>query len=91
MVLPEEVGDDEWFVPVSEVALTVEVTSPGNPEHDPVRKMRGYAMAGVSIYLLIHTVDDTVTLFGNQRDGAHHRQTQVDMGDAVPLSARYLR
>ncbi|QVQ55160.1 Uma2 family endonuclease [Spiractinospora alimapuensis] len=87
--LPEEVNDDEWLIPVSEVALAVEVTSPGNPEHDRVRKLRGYARAAVPIYLLIDTGDETVTLFENPRDGAYHRQTRVDMGGTITLPAPF--
>ncbi|GAA3746360.1 Uma2 family endonuclease [Salinactinospora qingdaonensis] len=86
VVLPEHViTDDEWVFPVSAALLAVEVTSPGNADNDRVRKLRGYALAGVPLYLFIDIVEETVTLFEEPHGQGYDRHTRVAIGSRVKL------
>jgi Uma2 family endonuclease len=75
----------DWIRLAAAATLVVEITSPGNAETDRVRKLRGYAVGDVPLYLLIETGDQTVTLFSDPHDGLYRAHTQVGFGAVLPL------
>ncbi|WP_158562855.1 Uma2 family endonuclease [Marinitenerispora sediminis] len=79
------VPDDEWLFPASSLVLAAEITSPGNAHDDRVRELHGYAVAAVPFYLLIDTLDETITLFEEPHDGVYRRQMKVRIGDDLHL------
>ena len=86
LVMPEDVLDSpEWLFPPDTVLLAVEVTPPGNGEIDRVKKLRGYAAAGVPLYLLIDRDDRTVSLFSDPADRIYRHHTQAPFGEAIRL------
>lgn len=86
VVLPVRVIDAErWIFPADEALLAVEVTSPSNPEPDRLQKPRGYAAAGVPLYLLVDVGESALTLFRDPVHGAYQTQTRVPWGDKLEL------
>ncbi|WP_405732174.1 Uma2 family endonuclease [Streptomyces sp. NBC_00028] len=69
VVVPEQAlrGADDTLVPAGKAHLVVEVTSTATADNDRVHKVRGYAEAGIPLYLLIDAVapdGPTITLYG---------------------------
>jgi Uma2 family endonuclease len=60
-----------WREPAGEVEMVVEVTS-SRPELDREAKRRGYAAAGIPLYLLVDREEMSVTIFSDPRGGYHH-------------------
>lgn len=75
----------EWLMPASDVLLAVEVTSPSNAEIDRVKKLRGYAVNDIPLYLLVDTTDEYVTLFSDPHDGVYRAHVQVPFGSTLDL------
>lgn len=85
-VLPEaEIADDEWLYSAEACLLAVEVTSPSNAGIDRVQKLRGYARAGVPLYLLVDAVGRTVSLFGNPVNDVYVAHATVPYGDKIHI------
>lgn len=67
-----------------DVELVVEVTS-GQGDKDRVKKRRGYAAAGIPLYLLIDREAGEVVLFSQPADGEYHAQLRQPFGKGVDL------
>ncbi len=76
----------EWHDP-SPVLLAAEVTSVSTAANDRVRKIRGYARAGIPVYVVVDR--EAAHIVGCTRpSGDDYRQkTTYKMGDPVPLPA----
>ncbi|MFD9336361.1 Uma2 family endonuclease [Streptomyces sp. NPDC060028] len=85
-------SESEHYVPAAAAELVVEVTSPSNASHDRIAKARGYAHAGVPLYLLIDSFapgGPTVTLYGEPTDGVYRVIQAGKFGDAFHLPAPF--
>ncbi|WP_121703837.1 Uma2 family endonuclease [Streptomyces sp. E5N298] len=79
-------------VHASEAELVVEVTSRSNANHDRIKKVRGYARAGVPLYLLLdpwHSGCPTVTLYGVPEDGTYRVLASVEYGEKLTLPSPF--
>ncbi|MFC7330210.1 Uma2 family endonuclease [Marinactinospora rubrisoli] len=87
VVLPRKVVTtyQDFVFPASELLLAVEITSPTNPENDRIRKLRGYALAAVPMYLLIDPLDNSASLFEEPHGGLYQRRTRVPFGGTLTL------
>ncbi|MDX6328692.1 MAG: hypothetical protein QOI83_1075 [Streptomycetaceae bacterium] len=75
-------------VPAGEARLVVEVTSKGNAAQDRVAKLRGYAHAGVPLYLLLdawHSSSPTASLYGQPEAGTYRLLATVVYGEEIRL------
>ncbi|WP_329064227.1 Uma2 family endonuclease [Streptomyces sp. NBC_01429] len=78
--------------PASRAKLVVEITSRGNANHDRIAKARGYAQAGVPLYLLLDPwVSDspTATLYGEPEAGTYRMLETVEYGGKLTLPAPF--
>ncbi|MFW5416050.1 Uma2 family endonuclease [Nocardiopsis sp. CNT-189] len=76
------------FPPASKALLTAEVVSPSSREQDRKHKLRGYALSGVPLYLLVdHWAPEgpSVTLFEEPEDGVYRRRVTVPFGESLHL------
>ncbi|MGP4044993.1 Uma2 family endonuclease [Streptomyces sp. 2A115] len=79
-------------VHASEAELVVEVTSRSNANHDRIKKTRGYALAGVPLYLLLdpwHSGRPTATLYGEPENGTYRVLASVEYGEELALPAPF--
>lgn len=79
-------------VAAQEAQLVVEVTSQGNANHDRIKKARGYAHAGVPLYLLLdpwHSDVPTATLYGHPDNGTYRVLDAVEYGEKLTLPAPF--
>jgi Uma2 family endonuclease len=68
--------------------LVAEITSFSNAETDRKTKRRGYAHAGVPLYLLIDRFDEdgpAVTLFSDPVDGHYQHLVRIPFGEKISL------
>ncbi|CAM5239267.1 Uma2 family endonuclease OS=Streptomyces alboniger OX=132473 GN=CP975_21930 PE=4 SV=1 [Streptomyces alboniger] len=75
-------------VHAGEAELVVEVTSRSNANHDRIKKVHGYAQAGVPLYLLLdpwHSGRPTATLYGAPQDGTYRVLASVEYGEKLTL------
>ncbi|RZB15145.1 Uma2 family endonuclease [Streptomyces sp. F001] len=75
-------------VPADEAELVVEITSKRNANHDRIKKVHGYARAGVPLYLLLdpwHSDRPTATLYGVPQDGTYRVLASVEYGEKLTL------
>lgn len=80
-------GDqEEWHEP-SPILLVAEVTSDSTAAHDREKKIRGYARAGIPVYLLIDREEWQVTVYSEPSGDEYAKGAQHKMGLAVPLPA----
>lgn len=83
-----EVPRGESFAPAGVAKLVVEVTSRSTAVNDRVAKLKGYAAAGVPLYLLIDphaTGSPTIHLYGEPNDGKYRVLYAGKFGEAVHL------
>ncbi|WP_079429427.1 Uma2 family endonuclease [Streptomyces katrae] len=89
VILPRsEVPNGENFVAAAAAELAVEITSRSNAVNDRVAKLKGYAAAGVPLYLLIDphaTGSPTIHLYGEPSDGKYRVLHAGKFGEAVHL------
>ncbi|GAA2613004.1 MULTISPECIES: Uma2 family endonuclease [Streptomyces] len=89
VVVPrEDVPRGENYVPAAAAELVVEVTANSNAVNDRVSKLKGYAAAGVPLYLLIDphaTGAPTIHLYGEPSDGKYRVLHAGKFGEAVHL------
>ncbi|WP_232832112.1 Uma2 family endonuclease [Nocardiopsis sp. FIRDI 009] len=74
--------------PAEKAFLAVEIVSPSSRNNDRTIKLRGYARAGVPLYLLIdafNEVGPSVTLHEQPANGQYDRTTSVRFGDKIRL------
>ncbi|MFF4083357.1 Uma2 family endonuclease [Streptomyces sp. NPDC001777] len=75
-------------VPAEEARLVVEITSKANANHDRIGKVRGYAKAGVGLFLLLdpwHSGRPTATLYGEPDGGTYRVLDTVEYGEKLTL------
>ncbi|MFD9477081.1 MULTISPECIES: Uma2 family endonuclease [Streptomyces] len=89
VVVPrEDVPGGENYVPAAAAELVVEVTSKSNAVNDRVSKLKGYAAAGIPLYLLIdpHAKGSpTIHLYGEPSGGQYRLLHEGKFGEAVHL------
>ncbi|SFO85225.1 Endonuclease, Uma2 family (restriction endonuclease fold) [Amycolatopsis arida] len=79
-------------VPAEHVSLAVEITSPGNAEHDRRKKKWAYAHGGIPRYLLIDEFDQegpAVSLFTEPVQGVYSRTLRVPFGQPIRIGAPF--
>ncbi|MDI2125227.1 Uma2 family endonuclease [Yinghuangia seranimata] len=84
----DEVPARGYSAPAEHALLVVEITSPGNPQHDRKTKVWGYAHGPVPLYLLIDAFDPlgpAATLHADPRGGAHQQVSRVPFGGKIVL------
>ncbi|GGU60213.1 hypothetical protein GCM10010211_26540 [Streptomyces albospinus] len=80
-------GAPPWM-PSDGVAMVVEVTS-SRPRNDREGKRRGYARAGIPLYLLVDRDKSAVTLFSEPEDGDYLTTHTAPFGKPLPLPAPF--
>ncbi|MFB7867244.1 MULTISPECIES: Uma2 family endonuclease [unclassified Streptomyces] len=78
----------EWHAPAA-VLLVAEVTSASTAGRDRVQKIRGYARAGIPLYLLIDRDADVAVLCHGPSGDAYDHKVTHKLGTAVPLPAPF--
>ncbi|MFC7218719.1 Uma2 family endonuclease [Streptomyces polyrhachis] len=78
--------DLEWHDPQA-VLLVAEVTSASTAANDRVRKLQGYAGAGIPAYLLVDREAGSFRLYSEPEDGTYTRMEEARLGMAVRLPA----
>lgn len=76
----------EWIRPAEEAELAVEVVSPSSRLHDWQSKVKGYATAGVPLYLVIDPRKSEIALFSNPEKGEYKDVARAVRGASVKLS-----
>lgn len=79
-------------VSADEVLLVVEITSPGNAEHDRKKKKWAYAHGPVPQYLLIDRFDEdgpAVSLFTEPVRGVYSRTVRMPFGEPIEIGAPF--
>jgi Uma2 family endonuclease len=79
-------------VSLGDAELVVEITSRGNAKYDRQEKMRGYAKAGVPLYLLIDqwaTGGPTITLYGEPKGVVYRTLRAAKFGEEIYLPAPF--
>lgn len=90
-VLPESVVDGEgwngpdWIRPAEALALAVEVVYPSSRLHDWQAKVKGYATAGVPLYLVIDPHKSEIALYSNPEKGEYKDVARAVRGASVKL------
>lgn len=88
-VFPAEVfPTTEPPVAAEHALLLVEITSPGNAEHDRKKKRWAYANAPVPLYLLVDphdSVGPSATLYAEPRNGDYQSITKTTLGSVIEL------
>lgn len=86
-VVPRDaVPRGENFAPAAVAQLVVEITSKSNAVNDRVAKLKGYAAAGVPLYLLIDphaTGSPTLHLYGEPGEGKYRVLSACKFGEAM--------
>lgn len=91
VVLPAPVahGEDwdgpDWIRPADELELAVEVVSPRSKAYDWEIKVRGYARAGVPLYLVVDQRKSEIALFSEPENGDYRKVTRAVRGASVHL------
>ncbi|WP_256333429.1 Uma2 family endonuclease [Streptomyces sp. cf386] len=90
VVAPEGSFDDEkqWHATLP-VLLVAEVASPGTADRDREKKIRGYARAGIPVYLLIDREEAEITVYSEPSGDEYARSPKHKIGLTVPLPAPF--
>ncbi|MFD3379950.1 MULTISPECIES: Uma2 family endonuclease [unclassified Streptomyces] len=80
--------EDDWADPKG-ILMVVEVTSHDRDTNrrDRIDKVRGYAEAGIPIYLLIDRDNDTVVVYSGPKNGRYQQSPSYPYGTVVDLPA----
>ncbi|MFE3608038.1 Uma2 family endonuclease [Streptomyces goshikiensis] len=92
LIAPDAVVTGSPFIPAAEAELVVEITSPYNAKHDRIKKLAGYAQAGVPLYLLIDAfapLGPTLTLHGEPRGDLYRVLHVGKFGEPFHLPAPF--
>ncbi|WP_282202611.1 Uma2 family endonuclease [Kitasatospora fiedleri] len=76
-------GRPAWMKPDG-IVMVLEVTS-SNPAKDRWDKRKGYAAAGIPLYLLVDRKAGKVVLHSHPESGEYAATTSVPFGDPLPL------
>lgn len=79
-------NQEEWH-DASPVLLVAEVTSTSTADRDRVKKIRGYARAGIPVYLLIDREEGEVTVYSEPSGDDYAKGPKHKLGLTVPLPA----
>jgi Uma2 family endonuclease len=79
----ERDSDEGWQRPDG-IAMVVEITST-NPSNDRDSKRRGYAGAGIPLYLLIDRQRKESVLFSEPEKGDYATRARRPLGEPIPL------
>ena len=74
----------EWHDP-DPVLLVAEVTSKSTARNDRLKKLRGYARAGIPLYLLIDREAGVVSVFSKPKAGQYARSESATLGEKIML------
>ncbi|MFD6953189.1 MULTISPECIES: Uma2 family endonuclease [unclassified Nocardiopsis] len=91
VVMPEALVDGEgwegpdWIRPAEEAEFAVEVVSPGSALHDWQAKARGYAKAGVPLYLVVDPRRSEIALFSEPKGEEYQEVARAVRGGTVRL------
>ncbi|MEU8545079.1 Uma2 family endonuclease [Streptomyces sp. NPDC048717] len=77
-------AQENWN-PTHSVLLVAEVTSASTASRDRVQKIRGYARAGIPVYLVIDRQSDEVIVCSDPVGDHYARRTVHRLGTVVPL------
>ncbi|MFJ1755818.1 Uma2 family endonuclease [Kitasatospora sp. NPDC088134] len=80
-------GQPSWMKP-DRILMVVEVTS-SNPAKDRWDKRKGYAAAGIPLYLLVDRKSGKAVLHSRPERGEYTTTTTVPFGDPLPLPAPF--
>lgn len=83
-----ERDSDEGWQPADGIAMVVEITST-NPSNDRDAKRRGYARAGVPLYLLIDRQRKESVLFSEPEKADYAARARRALGEPIPLPAPF--
>ncbi|MFI6577086.1 Uma2 family endonuclease [Nocardiopsis sp. NPDC050513] len=75
----------DWVRPAEDLELAVEVVSPSSTLHDWQSKVKGYARAGVPLYLVIDPRKSEIALFSNPDKGQYKEVARAVRGASVKL------
>lgn len=75
----------EWIRPAEALELAVEVVSPSSALHDWQAKARGYARAGVPLYLVVDPRRSEVALFSDPKGDEYQEVARAVRGGSVNL------
>ena len=78
--------EEEWHEPAP-VLMVAEVTSASTATRDRDTKIRGYARAGIPIYLLIDREEGEVMVYSDPSGDDYAKSLKHKLGLAVPLPA----
>jgi len=76
-------GQESWWKPAG-VVMVLEVTS-SRPAKDREAKRKGYAAAGIPLYLLVDRQAHRIVLHAGPARGDYVTTTAVPVGDPLPL------
>ncbi|AXG82740.1 Uma2 family endonuclease [Streptomyces paludis] len=80
-------ADELEFHDPAPVLLVAEVTSRSTGANDRGKKIRGYARAGIPVYLLIDREADQAVLFTGPVGEEYRRKESYKLSETVPLPA----
>ncbi|MGP4010608.1 Uma2 family endonuclease [Streptomyces sp. 4N124] len=90
VVAPEGSFDDEkQFHDTLPVLLVAEVASPGTADRDREKKIRGYARAGIPVYLLIDREEAEITVYSEPSGDEYAQAPKHKIGLTAPLPAPF--
>ncbi|MCH0539391.1 Uma2 family endonuclease [Streptomyces sp. MUM 203J] len=75
-------------IPAEAAELVVEITPPSNAQQDRIQKLRGYASAGVPLYLLLDSWASncpSATLYGEPKNGMYRVLEVAQYGEGIHL------
>ncbi|QGV82726.1 Uma2 family endonuclease [Streptomyces ficellus] len=78
-------ADDAEYHDASAVLLVAEVTSRSTAGNDRVKKIRGYARAGIPVYLLIDRETEQVVVCTEPSGEDYDTKAAYKLGEVVPL------
>ncbi|WP_369170788.1 Uma2 family endonuclease [Streptomyces sp. R28] len=86
VIAPRGTFDDQevWHDPTG-VLLVAEVTSKSTADRDRNKKIRGYARAGIPVYLLIDREEAQVIVYSEPSGDEYTQNPKYKLGLAVPL------
>ncbi|MEW1722841.1 Uma2 family endonuclease [Streptomyces sp. NPDC093109] len=82
-------ADELEFHDPAPVLLIAEVTSRSTGANDRGKKIRGYARAGIPVYLLVDREADQAILFTSPVGEEYRRKESYKLSEAVPLPAPF--
>ncbi|WP_232831903.1 Uma2 family endonuclease [Nocardiopsis sp. FIRDI 009] len=75
----------DWIRSAEDLELAVEVVSPSSSLHDWEAKVRGYAQAGVPLYLVVDPRKGEIALFSNPHKGQYRDVARALQDESVKL------